>query len=80
VFSAPGNRLASPFLLMYNPNYLDREGLAMSEREDQTERLPLWASKCGGQQRGRIMKSPREVLIRPIALSLAAMDSSCCWR
>ena len=45
----------------------------MSEREDQTERLPLWASERGGQQRGRIMKSPREVLIRPIALSLAAI-------
>src|SRR6516165_6139016 len=50
----------------------------MSERErreDQTERLSLWANERGGQQRfaGRIMKSPREVLLRPIALSLAAI-------
>ena len=50
----------------------------MSERErreDQTERLSLWANERGGQQRfaGRIMKSPREVLIRPIALSLPAI-------
>jgi K+-sensing histidine kinase KdpD len=57
---------------------LDRQGLAMSERErseDQTERLSLWANERAGQQRfaGRIMKSPREVLIRPIVLSLAAI-------
>jgi K+-sensing histidine kinase KdpD len=57
---------------------LDWQGLAMSERErreDQTERLSLWANERGGKQRfaGRIMKSPREVLIRPIALSLAAI-------
>jgi K+-sensing histidine kinase KdpD len=63
---------------MYNPNYLDRQGLTMLERErreDQTEKLSLWANERGGQQRfaGRIMKSPREVLIRPIALSLAAI-------
>jgi len=66
---------------MYDPNYLDRQGLAMSERERhevQTERLILPTAmgygECGGQQRfaGRIMKS-REVLIRPIALSLAAI-------
>jgi hypothetical protein len=63
---------------MYNPNYLDRQGLAMLERErreDQTEKLSLKANERGGQQRfaGRIMKSRREVLIRPIALSLAAI-------
>jgi K+-sensing histidine kinase KdpD len=62
---------------MYNSNDLDRQGLAMLERErreGQTERLSLWAND-GGKQRfaGRIMKSPREVLIRPIALSLAAI-------
>ena len=50
----------------------------MSERErseDQTERLSLWANERAGQQHfaGRIMKSPREVLIRPIVLSLAAI-------
>jgi K+-sensing histidine kinase KdpD len=71
-----GYRLASPFCSCIVQNYLDRQGLAMSERErseDQTERLSLWAR--AGQQRfaGRIMKSPREVLIRPIVLSLAAI-------
>jgi K+-sensing histidine kinase KdpD len=57
---------------------LDLQGLAMSERErseDQTERLSLWANERAGQQRfaGRIMRSPREVLIHPIALSVAAI-------
>jgi K+-sensing histidine kinase KdpD len=71
------NGLASPFLPMYNPNYLDRQGLAMLERvrrKDQNERLSLRANECGGQQRfaGRII-SPREALIRSIALSLAAV-------
>src|SRR5262249_10447769 len=44
-------------------------------RGDQTERLSFWANERGGQQRlaGRIMKSPREVLVRPIALSVAAI-------
>jgi hypothetical protein len=63
---------------MYDPNYLDRQGLTMLEserREGQTESLSFWANERGGQQRfaGRIMKSPREVLIRPIALSVAAI-------
>jgi K+-sensing histidine kinase KdpD len=69
---------------MYNPNHVDRQGLAMLEREqreDQTDRLvilPTTArghSGCGDQERfaGRIMKSPREVLVRSIALSLAAI-------
>jgi hypothetical protein len=59
---------------MYNPNHLDRQGLAMLERErreDQTDRLVILPtargySGHGDQQRfaGRIMKSPREVLIR----------------
>jgi hypothetical protein len=53
-------------------------GLAMLERErreDQTEKLSLWDNERAGQQRfaGRIMKSPRVVLIRPIVLSLAAI-------
>jgi hypothetical protein len=82
VFSARGNRLVSPFLLMYNPNYLDRPGLAMPERERrkvQTDKLILPTaigySDCGGQQgfAGQIIKSAREVLIRPVALSLAAI-------
>jgi hypothetical protein len=41
-------RLASQFLLMYNSNYFDRQGLAMSEgerHEDQTERPSLWANE-----------------------------------
>jgi K+-sensing histidine kinase KdpD len=62
---------------MYSPNYLDRQGLAMSERErrgDQAERHSLWANERGQQRfAGRVMKSSREVLIRPIALSLAAI-------
>ena len=63
---------------MYDPNYLDQQGLTMLEserREGQTESLSFWANERGGQQRfaGRIMKSPREVLIRPIALSVAAI-------
>jgi K+-sensing histidine kinase KdpD len=68
---------------MYNLNDLDRQGLAMLERErreDQTDRLVILPtarghSGRGGQQRvaGRIKKSPREVLIRSIALSLAAI-------
>jgi K+-sensing histidine kinase KdpD len=62
---------------MYNANYLDRQGLAMLERvrrEDQTERLSLRANERGGQQRfaGRII-SPREALLRSIALSVAAI-------
>src|SRR5215467_7082444 len=49
--------------------------LERGRRGDQTERLSFWANERGGQQRfaGRIMKSPREMLIRPIALSLAAI-------
>jgi K+-sensing histidine kinase KdpD len=62
---------------MYDPNYLDRQGLAMlasERREDQTESLSFRANERGGQRfAGRIMKSPREVLIRPIALSVAAI-------
>jgi hypothetical protein len=64
---------------MYNPNRLDRLGLAMLERErreGQTDRLVILPtargySGRGDQQRfaGRIMKSPREVLVRSIALS-----------
>ena len=49
----------------------------MSERErrgDQAERHSLWANERGQQRfAGRVMKSSREVLIRPIALSLAAI-------
>jgi K+-sensing histidine kinase KdpD len=68
---------------MYNPNRLDRQGLAMLERarrEGQTDRLVILPTTARGhsgrdQQRfvGRIMKSPREVLVRSIALSLAAI-------
>src|SRR5262249_44653975 len=54
--------------------------LERKRREDQTDRLVILPttrghSGRGDQQRfaGRIMKSPREVLIRPIALSLAAI-------
>jgi K+-sensing histidine kinase KdpD len=62
---------------MYDPNYLDRQGLAMlasERREDQTESLSFRANERGGQLRfaRRIMKSSRE-LIRPIALSVAAI-------
>src|SRR5215467_5622220 len=77
-FSARGTASLRRFCSCIVPNYLDRQGLAMSEREqseDQTESLSLWANERAGQQRfaGRIMKSPREVLIRPIVLSLAAI-------
>ena len=78
MFSAGGTASLRRFCSRIVPNYLDRQGLAVSERErseDQTERLSLWANERAGQQRfaGRIMKSPREVLIRPIVLSLAAI-------
>jgi len=62
---------------MYDPNYLDRQGLAMlasERREDQTESLSFRANERGGQLSfaRRIMKSSRE-LIRPIALSVTAI-------
>jgi K+-sensing histidine kinase KdpD len=54
--------------------------LERERHEDQTDRLVILPtarghSGRGGQQRfaGQIMKSPREVLIRSIALSLAAI-------
>src|SRR5215831_6922126 len=54
------------------------KGLAMLERErreDQVDRLVILPTARGhsGRGAGRNMKSPREVLIRPIALSLAAI-------
>src|SRR5215471_13732972 len=44
-------------------------------REDQTKSLSFRVNERGDQQRfaGRIMKSPREALVRPIALSVAAI-------
>ena len=77
-FSARGTASLRRFCSCIVPNYLDRQGLAMlasERREDQTESLSFRANERGGQQRfaGRIMKSPREVLIRPIALSVAAI-------
>ena len=44
-------------------------------REDQADRLVILPTARGhsGRGAGRIMKSPRELLIRPIALSLAAI-------
>ena len=54
--------------------------LERERREDQVDRLVIMPSATGRSGRGdqsrfagRIMKSPREVLIRPIALSLAAI-------
>ena len=43
--------------------------------EDQADRLVILPTARGysGRGAGRIMKSPREVLIRPIALSFAAI-------
>ena len=55
--------------------------LERERREDQVDRLVIMPSATGRSGRGdqsrfagRIMKSPREVLIRPIALSLAAIQ------
>jgi len=49
--------------------------LERERREDQADRLVILPTARGHSARGagRIMKSPREVLIRPIALSLAAI-------
>src|SRR6516164_778149 len=49
--------------------------LERERREDQADRLVILPTARGhsGRGAGRIMKSPREVLIRPIALSLAAV-------
>jgi len=49
--------------------------LERERREDQADRLVILPTARGhsGHGAGRIMKSPREVLIRPIALSLAAI-------
>jgi hypothetical protein len=69
---------------MYKSKFCGPAGLAMSERERREDeadglvilRPAIGYGERGGQQRfaaGRIMKSPREVLIRAIALSLAAI-------
>src|SRR5262245_47149684 len=48
--------------------------LERERREDQADRLVILPTAGhSGRGAGRIMKSPREVLIRPIALSLAAI-------
>jgi len=49
--------------------------LERERREDQADRLVILPTARGhsGRGAGRIMKSPREVLLRPIALSLAAI-------
>jgi K+-sensing histidine kinase KdpD len=49
--------------------------LERERREDQADRLVILPTARGhsGRGTGRIMKSPREVLIRPIALSFAAI-------
>src|SRR5262245_65720797 len=48
--------------------------LERERREDQAERLVILPTAGhSGRGAGRIMKSPREVLTRPIALSMAAI-------
>ena len=63
---------------MYNPNRWDRQGagdVGARAARDQADRLVIVPTTRGDSARGagRIMKSPREVLIRPIALSFAAI-------